>query len=234
MPVYHKPQYSWKWKKIQIQKREYMSARASVLPNTRFNKHKHVRSSFMSKKKCSYLFPSSSSVFMPSVPWAARCRNPVCQKHFINKSDSTWLFTSEHRVVLVSHLEPPVPAHQPPAAGDDWQLDGDPASLFLRGDTESDNNGTVVAALQARMLFNGGQEVGWRSGVSLRCIGQRGNIKTLFWWLYVTFVVVTSCMTPTDFLHIFFETQSLYVKPNCFSGTDMKALCTVWCMLMDI
>lgn len=34
-----------------------MLARASLLPNTRFNKHKHVRTSFMSKKNVLIFFP---------------------------------------------------------------------------------------------------------------------------------------------------------------------------------
>ena len=93
---------------------------------------------------------------------------------------------------FVSHLEPPGSAHQPPAAGDDWQRAGQPASLLFSSHTESDNDGTVVAALWAHMLCSGGQEVARPSCMSPRCSRQRENTETLFWWLHVTFTLKPS------------------------------------------
>lgn len=147
----------------------------------------------------SYFYPLSLSPFIPSSLCASRHKNPLCYKGFMNKFDLTcWFSQANTELYFQSRLKPPVPVHHPPVQGDDWQQDGDPASLFFWSDTESNKNGTVVAALWAHTLFTRGQEVmPAERRVTVMCRTKR-NIETFL--DFVTFAFVSCLQIPADSL----------------------------------
>lgn len=150
----------------------------------------------------------------------------------MNKFDLTcWFSQANTELYFQTCPNPLVPAHHPPAERDDWQRDCDPASLFFWSDTESNNNGTVVADLQAHTLFTRGQEVTpaeWH--VTVMCQSKR-NIETLFsglcdfclWVVYKYVQIPFKCT-----LHLYFKPYFLnkyYCTATLYTQLDV---CTIY------
>lgn len=89
--------------------------------------------------------------------------------------------------------------------GDEWQQDGDPASLFFGADTKSDNNGAAVAALWVHALFTGGQQV----APAEQCVTVMCRTERRYW----NFIFVT--------LHVF---KSLPLLPDACRISALKLL----------
>lgn len=155
---------------------------------------------------------------------------PFVTKRFKNKFDMTcWFSQAYTELYFQTCPNPPVPAHHPSAEWDDWQRDCDLASLFLWSDTESNNNGTVVADLQAHTLFPRGQEVKpaeWH--VTMICRSKR-NIETLFSGL----LPLSHLQKLADFFKLYTTVvfSTIFLEKIFLHCNNVH---TTWCMLYEI